>query len=57
MRFLPYSDCACLPDIDECTTNPCSNGARCVNIDGSYVCNCPSGWTASLCTIGLLKKT
>ena len=44
-------------DKNECATNPCSNGAQCVNIDGSYVCNCPTGWTGVLCDIGLWFHT
>ncbi|KAJ4801521.1 Wall-associated kinase family protein [Rhynchospora pubera] len=32
-------------DIDECANhNPCSNGGKCHNLQGSYKCSCPFGW-------------
>ncbi|XP_071952127.1 uncharacterized protein [Antedon mediterranea] len=36
-------------DIDECTTNPCLNGATCFNFGGSYVCSCVPGYTGTDC--------
>lgn len=42
-----------LVDINECAESPCTNGAQCVNVDGSYVCHCPTGWTGSLCSTGV----
>lgn len=30
-------------DVDECQANPCVNGT-CVNLLGSYQCNCPAGY-------------
>ncbi|OWK59643.1 Fibrillin-2 [Lonchura striata] len=32
-----------LADVDECTSNPCSNG-DCVNTPGSYYCKCHAGF-------------
>jgi Calcium-binding EGF domain len=32
-------------DIDECATNPCSEGAVCVNTLGNHNCTCPPGFS------------
>ena len=36
-------------DIDECTqgTHDCSQGQRCINRPGSFICNCPEGYRLS----------
>ena len=41
-------------DIDECTSgsDSCTNGATCVNTDGSYSCTCIAGWTGDMCGTG-----
>lgn len=31
-------------DVDECTSKPCGVGAKCTNLLGSYICECPSGF-------------
>ncbi|CAH3178988.1 unnamed protein product [Porites lobata] len=42
--------CKMVADINECTTkNPCHNGAICVNLHGSYRCDCKSGYTGNNC--------
>ncbi|EFA86218.1 hypothetical protein PPL_00780 [Heterostelium album PN500] len=41
-----YTNVTCDTDIDECVVNkPCSRIATCVNLPGSYVCQCPPGYT------------
>ena len=39
-------------DINECANNPCKNGAACVNLPGSYHCDCKSGYTGNNCETG-----
>lgn len=46
----------CLTDIDECTENPCLNGALCENTYGSYHCNCSHGFGGKHCTDIVLNK-
>ena len=42
-----------LLDIDEClTTNPCKNGATCVNSIGGYQCQCAPGFEGNHCDQG-----
>ena len=43
--------------VSQCdTVQPCQNNANCVDLtDGSYLCECQSGYTGSNCEIG--KKT
>ena len=38
--------------INECTKSPCKNGATCVNLQGSYRCNCKSGYSGNNCQTG-----
>ncbi|XP_067016646.1 uncharacterized protein [Acropora muricata] len=39
----------CKQDINECSPNPCQNGATCVNGVASYRCNCAPGYTGGTC--------
>ena len=39
-------------DIDECESNPCQNGATCVNKIDSYFCDCLPGYRS----VGQLKR-
>ena len=41
-------------DIDECfeECNPCKNRAKCVNLQGSYRCDCKPGYSGINCEIG-----
>lgn len=44
-------------DVDECTRfQPCFNNATCLNINGSYSCNCMLGWEGHDCEKGKKKK-
>lgn len=36
-------------DADECATSPCQNGGTCVDLVGSYRCNCVDGWIGVNC--------
>lgn len=39
-------------DIDDCTPDPCQNGAMCVDRINDYVCVCPAGYTDKQCQTG-----
>ena len=39
-------------DVNECSNSPCKNGAACVNLQGSYRCDCKSGFTGKHCETG-----
>ena len=40
-------------DIDECSSNPCQNGATCTDDVNSYTCGCVAGYTGVLCETGV----
>ncbi|XP_078574737.1 receptor-type tyrosine-protein phosphatase S-like isoform X4 [Branchiostoma floridae x Branchiostoma japonicum] len=44
---------SCQEDVDECMSQPCNNGAACVNTppagSATYTCNCTPGWTGANC--------
>ncbi|KAL8615010.1 hypothetical protein ACOMHN_051871 [Nucella lapillus] len=44
-----WTGVTCSRDIDECVTvvKPCSDTQTCANTNGSYVCNCPYGFSKS----------
>jgi len=39
-------------DINECSPNPCQNGATCVDLVGSYRCDCKTGYSGTNCETG-----
>ena len=41
-----------LPDIDDCSPNPCRNGATCADKVNSYTCSCIEGYTGYNCSSG-----
>ncbi|CAH1250405.1 MATN2 [Branchiostoma lanceolatum] len=36
-------------DADDCRSNPCENGATCLDGNGNYTCQCPSGFKGDTC--------
>lgn len=44
-------------DVDECfTLQPCQNDGRCVDMYGTYRCDCKLGWMGKNCDIGNVKS-
>lgn len=43
----------CNEDVNECKKNPCKNGGRCLNSQGSYVCKCQPGYSGHNCQIDI----
>lgn len=41
-----------ITDIEECARNPCLNGGTCEELQGSYKCSCPTGFTGPTCDTG-----
>lgn len=39
-------------DVDECVNSPCGENVPCINVEGSYSCECLDGWTGKNCTEG-----
>ena len=39
-------------DIDECSSNPCLNGATCTDAVNQYTCSCVAGYTGTHCETG-----
>ena len=40
------------PDIDECASSPCLNGATCEDEVNYYTCTCDDGYTGTHCETG-----
>lgn len=43
-------------DFDECQLSPCQNNGTCLNTEGSYICNCTTGWKDQNCLNGKYIK-
>ena len=41
-RMIYYLVLQCV-DLNECLSNPCGSGAKCINQFGGYICECPPG--------------
>ncbi len=52
--FLGFSGDMCQIDIDECSSTPCLNGAKCIDRPNGYDCECAEGKREYLCV--RLKK-
>lgn len=39
----------CTVDVDECVSKPCMNNGICHNTQGSYMCECPPGFSGMDC--------
>lgn len=52
-RLIPFahndSGARCSEDVNECKKNPCKNGGRCINSQGSYTCICQPGYSGHNC--------
>ena len=40
-------------DDDECVSSPCQNGGTCIDLVGSFSCDCPPGLTGPTCAINI----
>ena len=45
---------ALFTDINECASNPCSNGGSCDDGINQYTCQCVPGYAGSQCEMGEL---
>jgi Notch-like protein len=49
MCAIGYSGTNCETDIDECATNPCLNGATCIDGINGFMCDCAVGYEGPTC--------
>ena len=43
----------CNSDGNECSPDPCQNGGTCVDLVGSYRCDCKTGYSGTNCETGV----
>ena len=59
--ILPYFDVLLdllyceLVDMNECESNPCTNGGTCVNHVNRFQCTCLPGYSGVLCEVGKIE--
>ncbi|KAH3872690.1 hypothetical protein DPMN_035910 [Dreissena polymorpha] len=51
-----YTGKNCQTDINECATNPCSNGGTCTDKVNGYLCACKPEYTAPVILLDLLAR-
>ena len=44
-----------IPDINECSSNPCQNGGECMDAVNMYTCNCADGYEGTHCETGKIE--
>ncbi|RWS30691.1 Cubilin-like protein, partial [Leptotrombidium deliense] len=47
--FPGYSGLLCDVANDECKSNPCKNGATCIDLDNGFLCVCSVNWKGKTC--------
>lgn len=48
-----FPDSRCKTNIDECTSDPCVNGATCQDGNNGYTCRCLPGFTGAHCDVDI----
>ncbi|XP_077325020.1 protein crumbs homolog 1-like isoform X1 [Lithobates pipiens] len=43
----------CSVNVDECTSSPCQNGGRCIDLINGYKCQCDPGYAGVLCAVNV----
>lgn len=39
----------CSQNVNDCQPDPCQNGGACADLTNDFTCDCPNGWTGSVC--------
>ncbi len=53
VRLVPVIGINCDVDINECESNPCKNGAECIDGVNEYTCSCKAGFTGPQCQVNI----
>jgi hypothetical protein len=43
----------CQTDINECSSNPCSNAGVCTDVVNGFTCRCTGGWSGLTCQVNI----